>query len=208
METKIKRFLEFNGKSILCLNNEGQYWVAIRPICDAMGINYARTFKNLKSDEIFNKFLSKQIMYGADLRLRIMIALPEKYIEIWIFSIKSKSKALLEYKLRCSQRKVKLTKYRLDHRIDTAEYQKKYNILNGEKAKTRLKNWRQDNREYVNNLQRDEVKKLPDYYIRPLLIKSSIFKNNDIPVELIELKRATLKIKRLIKSKSQNHGKD
>jgi hypothetical protein len=101
METKIRRFLEFNGKAILFLNNDGQYWVAIRPICEALGIEYINEFKRIKRHRILGQFLYKQKMVAADNKLRYMITLPEKYIYGWLFSINSKSEVFLEYRLEC-----------------------------------------------------------------------------------------------------------
>ena len=101
MDHKIKKFLQFNGKNILFLNIDGTYWVAIKPICDALGIQYHRQYKNLTNDKILSQLLSKQTMVGADFRVRTMVALPEKYIYGWLFSINSDSDALQNYKLTC-----------------------------------------------------------------------------------------------------------
>jgi hypothetical protein len=101
MESKIKKFLEFNGKNILFLSLNGTYWVAIKPICDALEIQYHRQYKNLVNDKTLSQLLSKQTMVGADNRVRNMVALPEKYVYGWLFSINSSSDALQQYKLKC-----------------------------------------------------------------------------------------------------------
>ena len=101
METRIKKFLEFNGKAIFFLNKDGQYWVAIRPICEALEVQFSRTLKNIKSDEILGQLWSKQTMTGADNKQYLMVSLPEKYIYGWLFSIRSNSQPFLEYKLKC-----------------------------------------------------------------------------------------------------------
>jgi len=101
METKIKRFLEFNGKAILFLNNEGQYWIAIRPICDALGIEYINEFKKIKRHRILGSTVAKMAMVGADFKLRSMVVLPEKYIYGWLFSVDSDIAAFQDYQLKC-----------------------------------------------------------------------------------------------------------
>ena len=53
MKSKIKKFLEFNGKTISFLCKEGEYWVAIKPICEALGVNYNRQYQNLKKRQNF-----------------------------------------------------------------------------------------------------------------------------------------------------------
>jgi len=98
---QIKKFLEFNGKAILFLQVDGTYFVAIKPICEALGINYNRQYQNLKKDQILSQLFAVQQMVGADNKMRDMICFPEKFIYGWLFSIQSSSSELLEYKLKC-----------------------------------------------------------------------------------------------------------
>lgn len=95
------KFLEFNGKAVYFLAKGGSYWIAIKPICDAIGINFDRQFKNLKADQILSQLYAKQPMTGADGKTYNMISLPERFVYGWLFSIKSESKELLEYKRTC-----------------------------------------------------------------------------------------------------------
>lgn len=101
MKTETEKFLQFNGKTIYFLAKDGQYWIAIRPICDALKVQYVRQFKNLKKDEILSQLLSEQTMVGADNKLRKMVCLPERFIYGWLFSIRSDSAELLQYKREC-----------------------------------------------------------------------------------------------------------
>lgn len=101
MSKKIEKFLEFNGARISILMAEGTWWVAIKPICEALDVNYNRQFQNLQEDEILSQLFAKQQTVGADKRLREMICLPEKYVYGWLFSIRSDSADLKEYKLKC-----------------------------------------------------------------------------------------------------------
>jgi prophage antirepressor-like protein len=101
MKDSFSRTLEFNGKNITVIHNEGKWWVAIKPICDALEVEYTRTFKNLKEDEILGQLLAEQPMVASDGRTREMLCLPEKFIYGWLFSIRSESPALKKYKLVC-----------------------------------------------------------------------------------------------------------
>lgn len=101
MENQTKNFLEFNGKSIYFLGVDGTTWVALKPICEALNVNWNRQFQNLKDDEILTQLFAEQQMVAADGRLRQMIALPEMYIYGWLFSINSESEELKKYKLTC-----------------------------------------------------------------------------------------------------------
>jgi len=101
MKKEIKKFLEFNGKSIHFLAVDGQYWIAIKPICEALNVDYIRQFKNLQDDKILGLLLSEQTMVAADGKLRKMTSLPEFYIYGWIFQIQSDSEELAAYKWEC-----------------------------------------------------------------------------------------------------------
>jgi len=101
MNQKIKKFLEFNGKPILFVATDGIYYVAIKPICYALNVQYVNQFKKLKTDPILSQLLSKQTMVGADKKVRQMICLPERFIYGWLFSIHSESPELLKYKRKC-----------------------------------------------------------------------------------------------------------
>lgn len=101
MKAEIKKFLEFNGKIIFFLAVDGQYWIALKPICDALNVDYIRQYKNLTDDKILSQLLSEQTMVAADGKLRKMVCLPEFFIYGYIFSIQSSSEELQLYKLEC-----------------------------------------------------------------------------------------------------------
>jgi len=101
MKKEVKKFLEFNGKVIYFVAADGQYWIAIKPICEALGVDYERQRKNLKEDGILCQLPSEQTVVAADGKLRKMVCLPEFFIYGWIFSIQSQNEDLQTYKLEC-----------------------------------------------------------------------------------------------------------
>lgn len=101
METKIKKFLEFNGKTIFFVDVNGTNWIAVKPICEALGVNYNRQFQNLKEDEILGDVFAIQQMRDTLNRNQKMVCLPEKFIYGWIFSLQSQSEDLKLYKRKC-----------------------------------------------------------------------------------------------------------
>lgn len=100
MSTQIKK-IEINNRELSMTYVNNQWWVAIKPICEALGVNYDRQFQNIKSDEILRDVYAKQHMRDSLNRRQEMICLPEKYIYGWIFSIKSESEILKQYKKKC-----------------------------------------------------------------------------------------------------------
>lgn len=101
MKTESKKFLEFNGKSIFFVAVDGQYWIALKPICEALNVSWKNQHEKLLSDEILGQLSRDQGMVAADGKLRKMVSLPEFYVYGWIFQIQSSSPELLKYKWEC-----------------------------------------------------------------------------------------------------------
>lgn len=101
MKKPIKKFLQFNGRTISFLDIDGQYWVAIKPICEALNVNYDRQYKNLRADLILRDAYAIQPMRDTKNRIQNMVSLPERYIYGWLDSIRSESKELQAYKKEC-----------------------------------------------------------------------------------------------------------
>ena len=98
---KPQNFLSFNEKTIYFKEVGNEYWIAIKPICDALNVDYIRAYKNISEDENLSQLLSEQTMVGADNKNRKMVCLPEKYIYGWLFSLRSKSEVLKQYQMKC-----------------------------------------------------------------------------------------------------------
>ena len=99
-----QKFLQFNGKNIVFLKVDGTYWIALKPICEALEVDYVRCFKNAKNDPILGPALSKQTMQVSKnglSQLRNVTCIPEEFVYGWIFSLKSESEQLTDYKRTC-----------------------------------------------------------------------------------------------------------
>jgi DNA primase large subunit len=101
MKKSIQKFLEFNGKAISFLNVDGCWWVAIKPICEVLNVDFERQRRRVNQDEILSQLLSEQTVVAADGRLRKMTCLPERFIYGWLFSIRSEAEGLVEFKREC-----------------------------------------------------------------------------------------------------------
>lgn len=101
MQDTTKKFLQFNGKNVYFLSAQGVWWIAIKPICEALGVNYDRQYKNLKQDKILGQLYAMQHTTGADSKQYKMVCLPEFFVYGWLFSIQSDNENLTEYKWKC-----------------------------------------------------------------------------------------------------------
>lgn len=106
---KHERFLQLNGKNIYFLKSDGTYWIALKPICEALNIDARRAREVAKNDPILGSVVSKQTLQipvfrkdiGSVNQPKAMTCLPEKYIYGWLFSLRSDSAELTEYKRTC-----------------------------------------------------------------------------------------------------------
>ena len=101
VEQTVDKFLRFNDKEILFRKIDGQYWVALKPICEALNVNYHRAQQNLREDEFLSEPCASQHMVGADGSSREMISLPEFFIYGWMFQLNAKSDEYKQYKWKC-----------------------------------------------------------------------------------------------------------
>ena len=90
-----------NGKEIVMTYNDGRWWIAVRPICEVLNVDYHQQFKNLKSDEILGDVLCNYTTRDSLNRKQEMLCIPEKYVYGWLFSVQSKSPELRTFKLEC-----------------------------------------------------------------------------------------------------------
>ena len=62
---KPQNFLSFNEKTIYFKEVGNEYWIAIKPICEALNVDYIRAYKNISEDENLSQLLSKQTIVGV-----------------------------------------------------------------------------------------------------------------------------------------------
>lgn len=87
METKI--ITRVNNVDIVATSDE--QLVPIRPICDALGIDYKVQWQKLKDDEDLSSTMVLSTTVGADRKEREMCCLPIRYIFGWLFTINPKN---------------------------------------------------------------------------------------------------------------------
>lgn len=103
MDNRIERFLEFKGHNLSLLLSDGSWWVAVKPICKALGIDYERQRQNIRSSQILGQLPAIQQVVGADNKMRKMLCLPEEGIYWWLASINSDNPDLVAYQWECYQ---------------------------------------------------------------------------------------------------------
>ena len=81
--------------------------VAIKPICEALGVSHQKQIERLKSDPILGSTVTLRVTVGADKKEREMMTIPFKYVFGWLFRIDSRNvkeesrEMVLKYQLMC-----------------------------------------------------------------------------------------------------------
>lgn len=103
METKI--IARVNNVDIVSTNDE--QLVAIKPICEALGIDWSSQKQRLERDEILASTMVMITTVAADGKEREMCAVPYMFIFGWLFSIdaskvsENAKESVIKYKMEC-----------------------------------------------------------------------------------------------------------
>lgn len=103
MKRSIENFLEFNGKNLIFLQKDGVYYIALQPICEALGANPKAQIRAAKNDEILGDWCTVQYLSPDGKKAINYVCLPEKYIYGWLLwmRVENPSKDYIEYKKKC-----------------------------------------------------------------------------------------------------------
>ncbi|WP_319502572.1 phage antirepressor N-terminal domain-containing protein [uncultured Draconibacterium sp.] len=95
-----------NNTEILVVEN-GEKRIAIKPICEALGISHKPQIERLKNDPLIGSTVTLSMTVGADEKQREMVTIPFKFVFGWLFridsrNVKSEAKQAVErYQLEC-----------------------------------------------------------------------------------------------------------
>lgn len=105
-QQKQKTIARVNNTDIVIIQN-GEQRVPVKPICDALGIDFSTQVRKLKSDEILSTTVVIMPTVGGDEKQREMITIPYKYVFGWLFRIHPNKvspearESVLKYQMEC-----------------------------------------------------------------------------------------------------------
>ena len=82
-----------NGIDIVTVDKDGEIFVPIKPICDALGIDVESQRDKIQADEILSSTAVLNTAVAADGKEREMYCLPLRYVYGWIFTINPRNVA-------------------------------------------------------------------------------------------------------------------
>jgi hypothetical protein len=105
-DSKTTTIARINQVDILLIEN-GEKRVAIKPICEVLGVTIQGQLDKLKSDPILSSVIKLSLTTGADGKQYEMVTIPFKYVFGWLFRIDSRNvkeearEAVLSYQVKC-----------------------------------------------------------------------------------------------------------
>lgn len=129
-----------NQKIVIVIDEEGQKFVPIKPICEALGVNYTSQLEKLENDDLLDSTIPLRGTVGADGKTREMKCIPLEFVFGWVFSISSKNvkeevrESLIQYKKICHRA---LYDYFTEHSSFIEEKEKKLNEYVDKEAEAR-----------------------------------------------------------------------
>ena len=97
---------KINNVSIVVIEN-GEKRIAVKPICEALGVAYQSQIERLKNDPILSSVITLSVTTGADGKQYEMVTIPFKFVFGWLFRIDSRNvkpeaaEAVLRYQMEC-----------------------------------------------------------------------------------------------------------
>jgi exonuclease VII small subunit len=105
-KSTVSTVAKVNNTEIVIIEN-GEKRVAIKPICDALGVDFSGQLQRIKSDEILGSTVEMISTVGSDKKVREMQTIPFKFVFGWLFRIDSRKvkpeakETVVKYQLEC-----------------------------------------------------------------------------------------------------------
>lgn len=99
--------IQFHNQILITFEQGDQYYVAMKPVCENIGLDWAAQYSRMKRDEVLNSTVVIITTVAEDGRNREMICLPIDYLNGWLFGIDVKRvkpeirELLITYKREC-----------------------------------------------------------------------------------------------------------
>ena len=79
--------INFNNQQLLTVEKDGVKYVAVKPICENLGIDWSSQKKRIERDDVLNSVMVVMTTTGSDNKNYEMVCLPIDYINGFLFGI-------------------------------------------------------------------------------------------------------------------------
>lgn len=104
---KTTTLAKINNVTIQMVSSNNEKLIPIKPICEALGIQYPTQFNKLKEDDFLNSVIALRATTGSDGKQYEMVCLPIEFVFGWLFTINPKNvnpdarDAVSKYRIEC-----------------------------------------------------------------------------------------------------------
>ena len=97
-----------NNVSLQVVADDREQLVAVKPVCEILGVNYTTQVEKLKEHPIFSSTIPLRGTVGADGKTREMLCIPLRLVPGWLFSINPDNvkeevrENLIQFQLKCN----------------------------------------------------------------------------------------------------------
>ncbi|MFJ3259813.1 phage antirepressor N-terminal domain-containing protein [Pseudomonas sp. NPDC086581] len=102
--------INFHGQPLISITtDDGQHLVAMRPVCEGIGLTWHGQFERIKRDDVLSTCVRVIRTVAQDEKNRELVCLPIEYLNGWLFGIDTRRcrqeirPALIRYKRECYQ---------------------------------------------------------------------------------------------------------
>ncbi|MFC4232143.1 phage antirepressor N-terminal domain-containing protein [Parasediminibacterium paludis] len=96
-----EKFLDFNGKKLTLVNEDGKFFIALKPIIEVLDIDWDNHKKWLQNHPIFKSVKVNITSTGSDGKSYKMVCLPEKFVYGWLLSFTPKTEEHIAFQREC-----------------------------------------------------------------------------------------------------------
>ena len=79
--------VEFAQRTLVAVKRNEKVYVALKPICEALEIDYTRQYRVVTDDDVLKSTIATVATVGADGKTREMVCLPLDYLNGWLFKL-------------------------------------------------------------------------------------------------------------------------
>ncbi|MFC2278379.1 MAG: phage antirepressor N-terminal domain-containing protein, partial [Cardiobacterium hominis] len=79
--------VEFHGQTLITISHDGKHYVAMRPICENIGLNWRGQNERIVRHEVLNAVARVMRSTGNDGKEYSMLCLPLEYLNGWLFGV-------------------------------------------------------------------------------------------------------------------------
>lgn len=171
------QIITVNEKEIPIATIKNEKYVAIKPICNAIGVDFQKQLEKIKSDEIIGQLYTLRGITGADGKTYKMGTIPLRYVFGWLFTINPKNvkpeikQDLINYKKECYDalfdtftKRTAILKEKTEYQVKLSDLEEKIKELDTYKEIQKYKSLIKNASERMNKLDKNVINEQLDLF--------------------------------------------